>query len=232
MSIRTKTLLAPLLASLVLAPLAGCQFLIWFDAVMRPTEPAAALYEIEDPEDKILLVVIDDRTIDESINCARLREELTEALNQEFLEHDVVGQAISHDSVQALYISHPQYRYSLPFADMAQATGADVVLHVKLLQFRLQESEEGPIWNGRLETAVRLLDADGSVLWPRDRPVDGFTVERTTLANSMNSSGTYAIQLTRDLAEDQADKIAKLFYEHEVPRGQTEREEHEFSAEF
>ncbi len=232
MTIRPKTLPFLLLVAFALAPLGGCQVLIWLDAVLKPTEPVAALYEIEDPEEKTLLVVIDDRDIDEAVNCARLREELTEAINVEFLANDIVGKAISFDTVQSLYTARPQFLYSLPFQTMAEMTNADMVLHVRILAFRLKESEEGPIWNGRLETSVRLLSSEDTVLYPKDRPVDGHTIDKSTLSNSQSSSGTYAIRLTHDLAVDQAVKIAKLFYEHEVPRGEQEREKQDFSSGF
>jgi hypothetical protein len=232
MTIRPKTLLLSLLLILAVAPLGGCQVLIWLDAVLCPTEPVAAMYEIEDPEEKLILVVVDDRDIDEAVNCARLQEELTEAINVELLANDVVGTAVSFDTIQNLYTSRPQFRYTLPFETMAEMVHADLVLHVRILAFRLKESEEGPIWNGRLETSVRLLSADDTILFPKDRPVDGIAIEKTTLSNNQSASGTYAIQLTHDLAVDQAKKIAKLFYEHDAPRGEQERDKQDLSSEF
>ena len=60
-----------------------------------------------------------------------------------------------------------------------------------------------------------MVDVDKGRLWPKDRP-SGYPVEPVKTPTQDNLSTTYGSELASQLATMMADKIAKLFYEHEV----------------
>ena len=104
-------------------------------------------------------------------------------------------------------------------AEIARRLEADLVLYVLVNRFALKDSEAGSLWQGQMQVTVRLVDAQGQLLWPADR-FGGYMTPMVTLPPVDEPSPQYAAQVCKALAEKMADRIAKLFYDHKVPLDQ------------
>ena len=79
----------------------------------------------------------------------------------------------------------------------------------------------------RLATTVKLVAVGIGRLWPEDR-VEGYPLTPIEMPPETHPSPTYGSVLSKKLAEEMSDQIAKLFYDHEIsPAEVREREKRE-----
>jgi hypothetical protein len=72
------------------------------------------------------------------------------------------------------------------------------------------------LWRGKLGVAVSITDVKtGDLLWPEGETA-GMTVKPVETPTETHSSPNHGEELTAALAEAMADRVAKLFYEHDV----------------
>ena len=213
-----RTLLSRLAAVVVLgavlAGTGGCtQTLAYMMAMFAPPKKVSALYE--PPKGKKYLVFVDDHP--SPVSWEPIKHELASRIGRRLQQEKIASGIIPYERLQDLSSSRDFERMSI--AEAGQKLGADVVLYVQIDQFALRESPYSPLWQGRLATSVWLVDArQPQRLWPKDVPEKtGHPVPPVETKPVESPSPTYGEVVAKDLAEQMADRIAKLFYNHEEP---------------
>lgn len=193
--------------------IAGCAGVSWFVAAFSPPQKVKALYK--PPKGKRFLVFVDDIT--HPVAYEPLKRQLTERLNKQLLTNKIAGETIKYERLLDLMAATPSFN-QLTVVPIGQKLDAELVLYVIIEDFALKESEVSPLWRGTLKTTVRIVDVNARppTLWPTDR-AEGYPVERVQTPSIDEPSPTYSEEVAKMLAEKMADKIAKLFYDHEVP---------------
>lgn len=194
----------------------GCALAAWIAAITTPPEtiePEFVFPEI--PAKPTMLVLVDESTF-QSASYPPIRQTLTQTVNQHLEEQGVAGNTVSVSRLLKYAAATPGYQL-LSIQEIGEAMQADYVVYVKIVDFRLQDSPDVSIWNGRLEATARVVDArSGQCLWPLGLP-DGFPVEPVIVPRHNDSSPRYAQRLAKEMARTLGDRVAKLFYEHEGP---------------
>ena len=205
------------LAAVVAGAAAGCGPVIgWFVNAFAPPQKVKAVYQ--PPKGKKMLVLVDD--IRNPVSYEPVKRELTERLNRQLEENKVAAQTVPYQSVLDLVTASTSF-HELSVVDVGQKLGADLVLYVHVDRFSVKDDEASPLWQGRLEATVRMVDVQRGLaekrprLWPEDRD-EGYVVEPVETQPESHPSENYGEQLAETMAEQMADRIAKLFYDHEV----------------
>lgn len=193
--------------------LGGCSpGLGWLGSVFAPPEKIKAVYH--PPKGKKVLVFVDD--IKRPVSYSPIKGELTRLLNRRLTEANVAAETVPYEKMLDLVAATPDFNH-LPVATVGRRLGAELVVYVHIDKFSLKEEEIGTLWQGRFEASVRVVDVRKGVLWPKDRPMDGFDVPPIKTPATIEVSPTYGRKLSQELAEKMAERIAFLFYDHEVP---------------
>lgn len=212
-----------LLALLGVLPIGGCArpIIAWIVANFTPPKKVEAKFEL--PDDKRVLVLVENRTADGSFET--VMRDLTKALNRELIKHDLADKTIAYEELMALRFSTPDYG-RLAVTRIGQKLNAELVLYVHIDQFSLKDNAEDVLWQGRLEASVRVvqvtegLTAEEARLWPKDRRA-GYPVEPLKRPPVANSSRNYSARLVQHMAVEMADRIAKLFYDYRLDESQS-----------
>lgn len=176
-----------------------------------PTKRVPALYE--PPKGRTILVFVDD--VIEPVAYRPIKPELTERLNRELTAHGIAAGVVPHERLAELRATTPDFD-RLAVSQVGQKAGADLVLYVRLDELTLPDAAAAtPPGEARLRTNVRMVDVTKGRLWPRDRP-DGHPVGPVELP-AATAGGTGTAELAASLAGRMADRIARLFYVHDVP---------------
>jgi hypothetical protein len=194
----------------------GCHvFGAWTRAMFPETIPPK--YEL--PEDKKILVFVDDKL--NPIAYPDLKRRLTESTNELLLEQDLAAKVIEYPKILDFETSHEDF-YRISVAEVGDALGADLVLYVHIDQFQLRERGQDPLWHGRLGTTVRVVDVHRGMireeprLWPIPDGTQGYTVETVDRPVETETSRTYGKVLADEMADEMAERIVNLFREHKV----------------
>ncbi len=208
----TTRMLAVTMAAGMALSLAGCAIPAWFAAQFGPERKVKAEYE--PPSGKTVLVLVDDML--HPVDYEPVKIQLTEMINQQLLEHKVVSKTIPYARLGEFISATPGFN-SLSVGEVGQKLGADMVLYVQIDDFGLQDSASASeLWKGRLATTIRLVDVNKGRLWPTDNPT-GHMIPKSTTQTYSDSSQGRGEQISKELAADTADKIAKLFYAYSTP---------------
>ncbi len=203
---------------------AGCNYLGVMAEVLSPPVTVEATYQ--PPEGKKWLVFVDDLRY--PVSYEPVKRELTERLNKKLLEHEVARDTVAYDQLLDLISVTPDFN-RLAVHEVGQKVNADIVLHVEITKFSTKDQEFSPLWRGHLETQIRLIDAnnpDKHRLWPDGISLtEGYPMPPVTRPETTDSSNTYGERLTREMTEEMAEKISKLFYSYKMHPGDREREE-------
>jgi hypothetical protein len=207
-------LLLPALLSLALM-CSSCQLL---GVVMSQVQAAQKIKPVYVPQTKgkKVLVFVDDRI--SPVSYQPIKRLLTDKLNTQLVEHKIAGEVLPYERLLDLMTSQRKFD-ELTVVEVGKLTEADLVLYVDITAFQLKEDSEIPLWDGKLETAVRWIDVNaatpaGAKLWPVHK-MGGYAVPAVTVQPKADTSANYSSELATSLAEKMADQIAKLFYEHE-----------------
>lgn len=191
--------------------LGGCGPMIgWMVNAFRPPKKVHAVYR--PPKDKKILVFVDD--LSNPVGYEQVKGELTERLNERLVEHKIARRTVPYERVLRLKAATPEFD-GLAVSQIGQRLGADLVLYVHVDHFSLKDNEVSPLWHGRMEVTVRMVDVAAGRLWPKDRQA-GYAVKPVDNPTESHPSPTYEIDLAKSLAEQMADRIAKLLYDHKV----------------
>lgn len=193
--------------------LSSCQAIGFGVAALAPPQKIKPLYKL--PANKKVLVFVDDKA--SPVTYPPIKRELAEELGKQLMEHKLAKETIPYDTLLDLIAREPKFN-NLGVADVGRKVGADIVIYVDIKTFRLREEERSPLWEGQLETSVRVVDVwakkGETRLWPKD--AGEFNVPAVGMP-AKEEVGDYGTELARDLARRMADRICKLFYEYEVP---------------
>lgn len=216
---KLRTRIFPLVIGGVLLSFAGCQWIPWL-AQFAPPEKIAPVCDI--PPDVRILVLVSDLELSETADCAAIKRDLTNSLNEQLLEHNVVAEVVPYEDLLDFIADEPVF-HQLSFGEIGTSLDADLILSVKLERFGPTDTDMGLLRDGELDVRVRLVAPDNHALWPLDQ--EGYAPEEIIIPGTLEESQIYAVKLTEMLAEQMADQIAKLFYEYEVPAGTRARRE-------
>jgi len=191
--------------------LGGCQVAGWLVNVFAPPQKVKAKYV--PPKDKTMLVLVDGPLY--LVYYEPLKYELTKELNRRIVEKHIARKTVPYESLQRLSATTSDY-YELGIPQVGERVGADLVLYVLIGEFILKdEGETSPIWTPRLTASVKVVDVKKGLLWPADNPY-GYSVEAVELPTTEDSSERYGEVASRQLAQQMAAKIARLFHDYEV----------------
>jgi hypothetical protein len=193
----------------------GCTMIAWTVNALMPPEKIDAVYEL--PETGKILVLLDDRG--KPVRYEKIKRLLTEKINRLLLENNVAEKVVSYDDVFRLGSTRQDF-HNMGVSDIARKLGATQTIYVYLDEFSLKEAPGTNLWEGKLGTLVRVVSDEGKTVWPDERPV-GHRPPIAKTPQTVNASPTYGETVAIELANNMADKIAKLFYVHYVPRGHT-----------
>lgn len=199
-----------LLGAVVFAvTLVGCGAVPWLAWQLAPAETIAATYK--PPAGKTILVFPDDML--HPVNYEPVKRILATEISRQLVESKVAGLTIPYHSLAELEATTPGFN-KLSVSEVGQKLGAHIVLYVHIDKFSLKDNEANPLWHGRLETTVRMVEVNKGLLWPKERPT-GWPIEPMDIPTS-ETSKTYDTRLARTLAEGVAGKIVNLFRKHRV----------------
>ena len=188
----------------------GCtQFFAWFVATFWPPERIKPVYE--PPKDKKVLVLVEERG---AAVTYHIKKELTQRVSVKLREHKLARETIGYDQVQDLAASRDFSQ--LNPAQVGAKLGADLVLCVKIEDFALKDNIYSPLWQARLATSVWFVEvAKGVRLWPAELPQNtGYSLPLVEFKQAENAPPPDGDTVIRTMAEQMADRIVKLFYEH------------------
>ncbi len=185
----------------------GCGVIPWLAWQMAPAEKIAATYE--PPKGKTILVFTDDML--HPVNYEPVKRILAMEISKQLVESKVAGLAIPYQNLADLEAATPGFN-KLSVSEVGQKLGAHIVLYVHIDKFSLKDNDANPLWHGRLETTVRMVEVNKGLLWPKDRPT-GWPIEPLDIPTS-ETSRTYDTRLARILAERMAGRIVNLFRKH------------------
>ncbi len=190
--------------------LGGCmQAFAWTAAQFAPPRKAKPVFEI--PKDQIVLVYVDSES---PLSYEPIKNMLTDVLNKELVANNIARSTISRDRLLDT-LSDSQYA-SASKLEVGRKLGADLVLCVSVDQFSVRESDDSPLWTGRMKVNVRVLDVHKvKKIWPGDQPE--YLLPLVELPAVADSSPTYGNNVAAALAIKTGRRIAKLFYEHTIP---------------
>lgn len=209
---RTRLAGRAVLVVLAATTLGGCTLFNWFAAQFAPPKKVKAIYE-PPAEEKVYLVFVDDLL--HPVTYEPFKRMLTEKLGEALVEQDIAMQVVDYERLLDLMAAESDFN-SMPISVVGERLGADVVLYVQVTDFQLKDNDVSPLWRGRFDASLRVVDVVDGRLWPRDRP-QGYPMERVETPQTEHPSPTYGAELARKMAELAADRIAKLFYDHKVP---------------
>lgn len=208
----TARMLAMTLSAAMAMPLSGCAVSAWFAAQFGPEKKVPAKYE--PPAGKTILVFVDDML--HPVDYEPVKIELAEMLNKQLIDHKVAAKTIPYSRLGEFIAATPSFN-SLAVGEVGRKLGADMVLYVQIDEFGLRDAAAAAeLWKGRLGTTVRLVDVTKGRLWPTDSPT-GHMVPKAETQTVSDSSQARGEQISKELAAETADKIAKLFYSYKTP---------------
>jgi len=159
-----------------------------------------------------LFVFIDDRDglVDEPKAIREVHETISEIFRKENVNHRVIAFA----DWRQLQQSERKYR-NMPIRLVGEKLGADQVLYVRILRFKLQSEAGAPLFKGEFVANVKVLSTESENseirLWPREER--GHRVAATTRPTSMDGDKT-ASDVAKELGIRLGQHIAGLFYDH------------------
>lgn len=205
--------------------LIGCGPVIgWCVNAFAPPQKVDALYK--PPSGKKILVFVDDML--NPVCYEPIKAELTQLLNRRLIANKVAAEVVPYQDMLTLVAATLQFN-RLAVTEVGQRLGADIVLYVKIDRFSLKDNEMVPLWQGRLHATVRMVDVEFGRLWPEDR-LEGYPVRPVVPPAETSPLSRYGEVLSKKLANQMADRIAKLFYDHEISAAEA-REQQEKETE-
>ena len=209
----TARMLAMTLSAAMAMPLSGCAVSAWFAAQFGPEKKVPAKYE--PPAGKTILVFVDDML--HPVDYEPVKIELAEMLNKQLIDHKVAAKTIPYSRLGEFIAATPSFN-SLAVGEVGRKLGADMVLYVQIDEFGLRDAAAASeLWKGRLATSIRLVDVTKGRLWPTDDPAGHMVLPKAETQTVSDSSQARGEQISKELAAETADKIAKLFYSHSTP---------------
>ncbi len=153
-------------ALVVLAVLGGCEILYF--AAGKGNQPA--LFNFSKGQRVLVLVDVSNGVAAPPTFATTLADQIG---NHLWAHKAVNVPLVPQDTLLKLQQTNPGYK-NLGVADIAQETGADVVLYVNVRQLQTPISADGAVAGGHAEVLVKVIGREGNRIWPGER--DGKSV--------------------------------------------------------
>ncbi len=121
---------------------------------------ADAIYEL--PKNKRVLVFVDPRQT--SRMPADIPYTLGEAITDHLFKFKAADQFVGQQQLAEARRSDRFEKFGL--ADVARAAGADVVLHIDVIQWKVEATSDNSLTEGAAAVVVKVVDSNGTRLWP------------------------------------------------------------------
>lgn len=197
------------LALAALTTLCGCTAIAYIAAQFAPPRKVKAITEL--PKNKTILVYIESEY---PLSYEPIKDMLTDELNKELLINKIAGAVVPRDRLLEVMANFGDATVSKQ--EIGQKLHADMVLCVAIENFSVRESDNTPLWAGKMKVSLKVIDV-GNIkkLWPLDQTE--YPVPLVELPEVEDSTPTYGNIVAKALAIKTARRITKLFYEHEIP---------------
>ena len=165
-------------------------------------------------DDRVLLILVDDP--EERVDWPQTRAYLAESVRGQLLANEVVTRVLPADTTDRLQAAHADFP-TRGCRQIGRLAGADQVLWLEVRDFYARQEITEVDVAARLAVTVKVInsrdgdDAAAVRIWPV-HPQGRRISADLTVGQVSRAKGIDAI--ARLLAEDVADKVAKLFYEH------------------
>jgi hypothetical protein len=197
-------------ALLCAALTAGCTFPAWLAAVTTPPETVKARYVVPSGSTALVLVKGADRLID----YPKVESRLVHTINEQLINNDVADFVIDRKEWVTRRLSNPNFD-RMSEIQLGRQLKADVVICVIVDRFTLRDRAHAPMWHGVFITRVKLISIEEKrQLWPpyNDQGEEIRAEVEPPHGSSVDRKFGSAFALL--VADDMADRIAKLFYDH------------------
>ena len=186
------------------APVAG-----WWAHVFVGPDDVFPKYEI--PKKKTALIFVEESP--HLYGRSDIADVLSLRLKNDLMKNEVFVKVVAPVQLRQR-LAEPRYK-KMSVRDIGAEFNVDYVLKVKIADFSLGDAENESVYKGRLASKVTLIDVrKKKIAWPTDT-IDGHTMPSIVKPWHSNHSKRHIDSLTRKLAWDLSDKIAKLFYTHQ-----------------
>lgn len=165
-------------------------------------------------EDRVLLILVDDPN--ERVHWPQTMTYLAESLRRQLLDNEVVSDVLAADTIYRLRAAHADFN-TRGCREIGRMAGADRVLWLEIRDFYARQEISDIDVAARLAVTVKVIDAskdkDGTKVrvWPvhpNGRRISAdLTAGQVTRAKGVDT-------IAHLLADQVADKVAKLFYKH------------------
>ncbi|MCH7721334.1 MAG: hypothetical protein IH988_10170 [Planctomycetes bacterium] len=165
-------------------------------------------------EDRVLLILVDDP--DERVHWPQTMTYLAESLRRQLLDNEVVSNVLAADTIYRLRAAHADFD-TRGCREIGRMAGADRVLWLEVRDFYARQEISDVDVAARLAVTVKVIDAGKDKdsakvrVWPvhpNGRRISAdLTAGQVTRAKGVD-------RIAHLLADQVADKVAKLFYKH------------------
>jgi hypothetical protein len=193
-----------LLASLAVA-VPGCD--AWEG---RPKQ--AATYKL--PKDKRVLVLVD--VLEGLSPPPTFAMNMADRIGTQLFSNKAVEKLVPQDQVLALQQKDPAKFRKMGTSDIAQETGADVVVRVYLTSLQTQKSVDGLVVWGDATAYVKVIDKNGTLLWPGQDT----GAQVVAHVNEVEVAVRDVPRVLKDLGDQLVTHIGRIFYEWQPTFGE------------
>ncbi|MGD1278510.1 MAG: hypothetical protein ABR964_14960 [Tepidisphaeraceae bacterium] len=154
---------------------------------------------------------------DVSADAAQLGDLLPKTLT----DHEA-AKPIDPQKLERLRDQNPDKYARMTIDGIGRATGAKQVLYINVRNVQVDAPGGGQTMRGQIVALVRVVDSNSAeTLWPPDAQAGALVQTQTPWMQRADNPATAQRQMHRQMVEQMADEIAKLFYEwqpeHETP---------------
>ena len=196
---------APISVVMLLAPflLCGCQALYFLQG--KGTQKA--LFKL--PKDQRILVFVDTPP---SVSLpAGYAASLGEEIGAHLYKYKAATTVATQDRLTAMR-SDPTF-IKLGVADVAKATGADVVVYVNVVTFNVALISGDAVSRGDAQALIKVIDKNGARLWPLNQPA-GQTIE-AHLDEALSDQRDQAATL-KQIGDQLTNHAGRLFHDYSL----------------
>lgn len=190
-------------AGVLLAAIGGCAVLGFLGGHGK----RAALYKL--PKDKQVLVLVDVRP--EAGAPPTWGTMLGDRISSHLYQYKAADHLIGQDALLEMQ-KDPVAFQKMGVADIAQATGADIVIVVYIVELRVTQTAEGTVAQGNAEALVKVVDKTGTRLWPGQ--LAGEKVEAhvdPTLSSEKDKAAIF-----KELQDLMTIRVGRMFHDYDL----------------
>lgn len=191
----------------------GCNVASTVAYITTPNPVLEAKYQLEDES---TVIFIDDRR--SRISPVRLRRTIGDVASEDLLKEELVTDVISPRDATAAARQLDRGPKPAGIGSVGKMVGADQVIYVEVLDFRLSRDGFSP--DPYVACRVRVIDvAERKRQFPDVEEAPSYLLEVTLPRATAQSVGDarFRQKLGEQLATETGNQIARLFYDHEVP---------------